>query len=62
MSRAMHQIDRLAQILLVVDARMVMMESGHPMTFNQFADLFGMKTRKVRAIVRAAKDKLTNIL
>ena len=62
MSRAMHQIDKLSQILLIVDSGYLESDDKTVFTLENLRDHSTMKMHEIREIIRDAKQKLRKIL
>ena len=62
LSRAMHQIDPISQICLIVDAKAIMREDGNVFTKRDLVKNSSLTTREVREKLRQSKRRLSALL
>ena len=62
MSRAMHQIDPISQVCLIVDSRNLMKEDGNSFTLNDLKKNSSLSMGEIRRRIKESKRKLREIL
>ena len=62
MSRAMHQIDPISQVCLIVNSGFLMKEDGNSFTLNDLKKNSSLNMGEIRRRIRESKRKLRGIL
>ena len=62
MSKAMHQIDKISQVCLIVDCGGLMKEDGNVFTINDLKKNSSLSISRIREMIRSSKRKLREIM